>query len=98
MTRSSQNPRRNGGKFKPYMNCPGCGEFALHYMRNPNPDPPTAVRIGPGEAASVNGEALIIEDGRFVRLIGNTRLSRWDERPFEVVRVCVDCGHEWGCT
>lgn len=98
MTHSSQNPRRDGGKFKPYMNCPNCGEFALHYMRTPNPRPPESIRVPNRDTVQMGDKLMTTHGGRFVEVSFGRIPGRWDERPFEVVRVCVECKHEWGCT
>lgn len=83
---------REGGAFTAVTDCPRCTHLAIHPMRSPNPDPPRVPHNGTSEITTFRkfgGEAVlsITEPDHGVR---------WDERGFDVIRICVDCGWEWG--
>ena len=67
--------------FEAYTDCPKCGRMDHHWLRAPLPKP-------------VEGPVCVLPDG--------TEIHRWDgmsgpdESRFEVIRICTDCGHEWG--
>lgn len=86
-------PERDGGPFTFAAECPKCGLVDLHGLRAPNLDQPRRLEDWERRMS-------------FMPLWGDPRDSfgksyrfdRWDERPFESVRTCIDedCGYEWG--
>lgn len=85
---------REGGTFTTVTVCPRCTHLTVHPMRAPNPDPPEVVYKGTGEVTTFRTFG-----GQVVRThIDGDRTDRWDERGFDVIRTCVECGWEWGQT
>jgi hypothetical protein len=70
--------------FAAVCDCPKCGKSDVHWMRPPLPKP----RRGP---------ARVIQDGN-----RQLEVHRWDgmtgtdESMYGTIRICTDCGNEWG--
>lgn len=79
--------------FETIAHCPYCDRIAVHYLRAPNLEPPTVV-VTAEEQDEIISRSW---DGRVaVHIIPMDKYDRDDEREFEVVRRCIDCGREWG--
>lgn len=93
----NEHKERNGGKFTACALCrnPDCLSVDVHDIRLPNPEPPRVIL-----AADAQDEILEMSaNGAIsVHYIPVDRYDRWDERGFEVVRICNECGYEWGQT
>lgn len=75
--------------FTAITHCPRCNTIAVHPLREPNPDPPK--QIHPPDTTQIiawGGQVIVDEN--------DDGLDRWDERPYEIIRTCARCGHEWG--
>lgn len=83
---------REGGPFTAVTDCPRCTHVTIHPMRVPNPDPPQVIRKGTGEVTTIRG----FGGGVVLTFIDADQHDRWDERDFEVIRICVECDWEWG--
>ena len=83
---------REGGPFTAVTDCPRCTHVTIHPMRVPNPDPPQVIRKGTGEVTTIRG----FGGGVVLTFIDADQHDRWDERDFEVIRICVECNWEWG--
>ena len=84
--------QRDGGPFTAGAMCPYCHVCDVHPMRVPNPAPPRVVHKGTGDV-----DVVRTFDGRRLRTIVDVdQHDRWDERPFDVIRICTGCGYEWG--
>lgn len=83
---------RDGGDFTAGARCPACGLIGFHHLRAPNPTPPRLTHRGTGEVTEVRNAAgdVIVHD------IDRDVYDRWDERDYNVVRMCDGCNHEWG--
>lgn len=75
--------------FETWCTCPHCGHTNLHYLRQPNPEPPKRV-------AEPTTYRIYAWGGGPVREVTESGLDRWDEREFDVVRTCARCQYEWG--
>lgn len=89
-------PERDGGPFSPAAECPKCGLVDLHLLRAPNPGQPQRLDKFRREMQIMS---FSLGFGIANRDMGvNWGFDRWDERPFESIRTCIDgeCGYEWG--
>lgn len=79
----------------PWMTCPHCGHWDLHYMREPNPEPPV-VTISAEEQDEIIQRTF---DGRIaVHVIPMDIYDHDDERDFYLIRICTrqKCNKPWG--
>ena len=70
-------------RFEATCACPRCGLVATHTLRAPNPKndgPDFRIKHADGEITTIH-------------LWGTTRL---DERQYEAIRTCSECGNTWG--
>lgn len=85
-------PVRSRSDFVARCMCANCRKVDVHFMRAPNPDPPKISYHGTGEVTEIRDAS-----GRVAaRHVDGDVYDRWDERPYEVVRVCRNCGFTWG--
>lgn len=90
---------RDGGPFTAVTACPKCGTVAVHGLRAVNPEPPTPIVKYARSALDEFAALLLVQRSTEADWFGkNDGFTRWDERPFEVARICVgdECGFEWG--
>lgn len=92
--------------FEAYTDCPFCGEWAVHWLRFPSKRVPMWVapngRVW-GSVDEVDESRIPIESTVFSfgsstpsNVVRAASLDCRDERVFEVVRECRECGREWG--
>lgn len=84
---------RSGGKFTACALCRKCMSVDVHDIRLPNPDPPKLIYEASSEYVTVSmasGESMTFRQDT------EDLYDRWDERAYEIVRICVECGYEWG--
>ena len=79
--------------FTAWVNCPRCGVYECHKMRNPRPAP-TAAELEEWGRTVDRTEITAFGRRDAVRVIENPPRPV-DESIYEVVRICR-CGHEWG--
>ena len=91
--RAKQISNRGGSaSFTAVAMCPSCKACDVHPMRAPNPEPPRVIHEGTGDVDILrNGLGQIVRT-----IVDGDEHDRWDERPFDVVRACNQCGREWG--
>jgi len=85
---SAPDQERDGGPFTAGTMCPHCCHCDVHPMRVPNPESPkrpTAPFFGINLATARFASGGVVE-----------HYDRWDERPYDVIRICTSCGWEWG--
>ena len=75
---------RDGGTFTACALCRNCMSADVHDIRLPDPEPPEY--LGTVEKIMADGTVITADE----------QYSRWDERAYEIVRICVECGYEWG--
>ena len=90
--------------FEAYTDCPKCGRMDYHRMREPRPHSRREVEaelaqatraVEEAEDCGESGDRLIVlgqRRQRFVELL----TDHFGECRFETIRICTDCGHEWG--
>ncbi|AXQ64453.1 hypothetical protein L3Y19_gp084 [Gordonia phage Neville] len=97
-------------RFKALKPCPRCGAWRVHRLAEPNPDPPNVVDNGEilCSADDINAEVYLGWATSTTEIVGygnlqptrtiknGPRLDRFDERGFEVIRICPECAHTWG--
>lgn len=80
--------------FTAWASCPRCGRNECHAIRPPRPAPdPADVAAWERE----HGTEVIYEWGKRDPVeVRHTPPQPVDESVYEVIRICGQCGHEWG--